>query len=188
MLQQIGDITSPQRRRRGRGHDHQAPAALLGDADTIMQQRAYGTCVSEVQDPLRWGGVPRGTANNICCHNRHYAERAGSWLSSDFAAMSELPDGVDSVIFYDSVTGLPLFEAPKGRSWDAFWRESTAHGWPSFRDAEVIHSFVRVLPNGETVSVNGTHLGHNLPDVKGNRYCINLCSVAGQPVGPGALS
>ena len=40
---------------------------------------------------------------------------------------------------------------------------------------------MRILPNGETVSVNGTHLGHNLPDSKGNRYCINLCSVAGLP-------
>jgi hypothetical protein len=24
-------------------------------------------------------------------------------------------------------------------------------------------------------------LGHNLPDAKGNRYCINLVSVAGSP-------
>jgi peptide methionine sulfoxide reductase MsrB len=32
---------------------------------------------------------------------------------------------------------------------------------------------------GETVSVDGTHLGHNLPDRAGNRYCINLVSVAG---------
>ena len=34
---------------------------------------------------------------------------------------------------------------------------------------------------GETVSVDGTHLGHNLPDDAGNRYCINLVSVAGRP-------
>ena len=33
---------------------------------------------------------------------------------------------------------------------------------------------------GETVSVDGTHLGHNLPDDAGNRYCINLVSVAGR--------
>jgi hypothetical protein len=32
------------------------------------------------------------------------------------------------------------------------------------------------------VSLDGTHLGHNLPDEKGNRYCINLVSVAGNPV------
>lgn len=52
---------------------------------------------------------------------------------------------------------------------------------PSFRDAEVVWENVRVLPDGETVSVDGTHLGHNLPDSSGNRYCINLVSVAGQP-------
>jgi hypothetical protein len=31
------------------------------------------------------------------------------------------------------------------------------------------------------VSAAGTHLGHNLPDGSGNRYCINLVSVAGKP-------
>jgi peptide methionine sulfoxide reductase MsrB len=42
---------------------------------------------------------------------------------------------------------------------------------------------MRVLrTTGETVSKDGTHLGHNLPDRKGNRYCINLISVAGLPV------
>lgn len=40
---------------------------------------------------------------------------------------------------------------------------------------------VRCLENGEAVSIDGTHLGHNLPDSKGNRYCINLVSVAGRP-------
>ena len=33
--------------------------------------------------------------------------------------------------------------------------------------------------NGETVSVDGTHLGHNLPDNVGNRFCINLVSISG---------
>ena len=41
---------------------------------------------------------------------------------------------------------------------------------------------VRCLPNGEAVSLDGTHLGHNLPDFSGSRYCINLVSVAGNPV------
>jgi hypothetical protein len=40
---------------------------------------------------------------------------------------------------------------------------------------------VRVLKNGETVSIDGTHLGHNLPDAAGRRYCINLVSIAGNP-------
>ena len=39
---------------------------------------------------------------------------------------------------------------------------------------------VRVLHDGETVSVDGLHLGHLLPDSR-NRYCINLVCVAGEP-------
>ena len=90
----------------------------------------------------------------------------------------------EQIIFYDSVTSKKLFVAPVGRSMDDFLIESENHGWPSFRDPEVVQSTVRVLPNGETVSADGTHLGHNLPDTKGNRYCINLVSVAGQAPTP----
>jgi peptide methionine sulfoxide reductase MsrB len=50
-------------------------------------------------------------------------------------------------------------------------------------DAEVNWENVRCLPDGETVSISGTHLGHNLPDSKGSRYCINLVSIAGRPEG-----
>ena len=60
-----------------------------------------------------------------------------------------------------------------------FLVESENHGWPSFRDEEVIWENVRCLKNGETVSIDGSHLGHNLPDNNGNRYCINLVSIAG---------
>lgn len=41
---------------------------------------------------------------------------------------------------------------------------------------------VRTLKDNEVVSLSGSHLGHNIPDRKGNRYCINLVSVAGNPV------
>lgn len=37
--------------------------------------------------------------------------------------------------------------------------ESDAHGWPSFRDEEVVWDNVRCLRDGESVSVDGTHLG-----------------------------
>lgn len=83
--------------------------------------------------------------------------------------------------FYDSNTGNLLFEAPLGRSYDEFLMESQAHGWPSFRDTEVNWKYVRCLRGGEAISLAGTHLGHNLPDKKGNRYCINLVSCAGNP-------
>ena len=52
---------------------------------------------------------------------------------------------------------------------EAFLKESDSHGWPSFRQEEVIWANVRVLGDGEAVSVDGTHLGHNLPDNSGNR-------------------
>lgn len=82
---------------------------------------------------------------------------------------------------YDSVTGDPLFVAPRGRTLQDFLDEGKAHGWPSFRDEEVVWESVRVLPDGEVVSTAGTHLGHNIPDERGNRFCINLCSIAHLP-------
>ena len=91
-------------------------------------------------------------------------------------------DGKTQITFYDSNTGKALFHAPRGRTLEEFLEESRNHGWPSFRDDEVNWDLVRCLPDGEAVSVDGTHLGHNLPDRKGNRYCINLVSVAGKPM------
>lgn len=96
--------------------------------------------------------------------------------------MNKAKKNKEQLTFYDSNTGNPLFTAPVGRSWDVWLKESKAHGWPSFRDAEVNWDNVRCLKNGESVSVHGTHLGHNLPDGKGNRYCINLVSIAGNPI------
>ena len=63
-----------------------------------------------------------------------------------------------------------------------FLEESEHHGWPSFRDEEVVWENVRCLNDGETVSITGTHLGHDLPDFSGNRYCINLVCIAGNPL------
>lgn len=150
--------------------------------EDIMNTKAHGTCPQAVQQNLRWN-CDHSTADNICCFNRHFAEYSGYFETTSFLSQE---DGAGSggsppVTFYDSVTGKPLFEAPIGRSWDEFVEESEHHGWPSFRDEEVVSENVRVLPNGETVSVDGTHLGHNLPDGNGNRYCINLVSVAGNP-------
>ena len=88
-------------------------------------------------------------------------------------------DGSKEITFYDSVTGKPLFIAPRGRTFAEFVAESRTHAWPSLRDDEGVWENMRCLSNGEAVSLEGTHLGHNLPDRKGNRYCINLVSVAG---------
>ena len=149
----------------------------LGKED-IMAQKAHGTSPSPVQDKLRWD-CDRGTADRICSFNRHYAEYAGYWKKTSF--LKEVSRDSETV-YYDSVTGKPLFVAPRGRTMEAFLKESESHGWPSFRNEEVVWDNVRILKtSGEAVSLAGTHLGHNLPDRKGNRYCINLVSVAGKP-------
>ena len=152
-------------------------AEIMGD-ESLMSQKAHGTSATPVQKELRWG-CDVGTADRICNYNRHFAERSGYWeRSTNFLNEEGMTSG--EITFRDSNTGEALFTAPRGRSWDSFVKESRVHGWPSFRDEEVNWEHVRVLPNGETISTAGTHLGHNLPDFSGNRYCINLVSVAGK--------
>lgn len=148
--------------------------------EQVMCSKAHGTCPQPVMKHLRWG-CDWETSDRICCFNRHDTEDSGYFLELT-AFMDEMVKKNDSeIIFYDSVTGKPLFSAPRGRTMEEFKRESINHGWPSFRDAEVIWDNVRCLPScsGEMISLEGTHLGHNMPDDKGNRYCINLVSIAG---------
>uniref|UniRef100_A0A7S0AM35 Peptide-methionine (R)-S-oxide reductase n=1 Tax=Minutocellus polymorphus TaxID=265543 RepID=A0A7S0AM35_9STRA len=150
----------------------------LGD-ESIMYQKDHGSSAVPVQENLRYG-VSRKLADRISNYNRRFAELGGYFQETSFEDVVRAANG--PVTFYDSNTGKALFQAPIGRSADEFIDESKVHGWPSFRDNEVVWDNVRVLKNsGETVSVDGTHLGHNLPDRRGNRYCINLVSVAGSP-------
>ncbi|KAJ1422741.1 hypothetical protein B484DRAFT_332077 [Ochromonadaceae sp. CCMP2298] len=145
--------------------------------EAVMAPKAHGTCEKPVMKNLRWN-CDWSVADRICCFNRHYAEYSGYWEKTNF--LTEV-DREGETTYYDSVSGKPLFVAPRGRSFEEFRKESVSHGWPSFRDEEVVWENMRCLKNGESVSVDGTHLGHNLPDRKGNRYCINLVSVAGTP-------
>ncbi len=156
------------------------PCVMGGEE--IMSQKAHGTSNVPIQENLRWD-CNREVSDKICNFNRHGAEYRGYFRSTTFAKEAKKEyDETGEIKFYDSNTGKLLFVAPKGRSFDDFLRESVSHGWPSFRDDEVVWDDVRCLPNGEAVSLDGTHLGHNLPDFSGNRYCINLVSVAGNPV------
>ena len=155
--------------------------AVMGD-ESIMSKKKHGTSNVPVQANLRWK-VDQMKADEICNFNRHCAEHFGYFQSiSEFIQEASSTPHDGEITFYDSNTGKPLFYAPRGRTMDDFLRESRSHGWPSFRDQEVNWDVVRVLENGETVSVDGTHLGHNLPDGKGSRYCINLVCVAGRPI------
>jgi glutaredoxin len=160
-------------------------AGPIKGTESIMSKKGHGTSETAVQKDLMYG-CDQKIADRICNFNRHNAENSGY-----FTANTKWADTVDpakETVYYDSVTGVPLFVAPRGRTFAEFKKESLAHGWPSFRDAEVIHQNMRVLPDGEAVSLTGTHLGHNLPDRSGNRYCINLVSVAGRPAAAAAAT
>ena len=138
---------------------------VLADEE-VMSQKQHGTSEKPVQKELRWN-CDYNTADRICNFNRHYAEYAGYWQTTDF--IKSIADGrlETPIKFYDSVTGKLLFTAPIGRTMEEFLKESQSHGWPSFRDEEVNWDYVRCLKNGECISTTGTHLGHNLPDRNG---------------------
>jgi len=155
------------------------PPVVMG-TEEMMSQKEFGTSAVPIQKELRWS-CDIETADRICNYNRHYAEYGGYWERAT-SFLQEESEASGEITFYDSNTGKPLFYGPRDRSWNEFVLESKRHGWPSFRDSEVNWDYVRVLPNGECISVDGTHLGHNLPDSTGNRYCINLVSVAGRPL------
>ncbi len=145
---------------------------------SIMAPKAHGTSAYPVQEKLCFG-VDRALADKICNFNRHYAEHSGYWQSCPrFRAAVE----AGPVEFFDPNDGQRLFFLPGSgkRSAKDFLAESKSHGWPSFRDDEVDWDRVRVLKDGEVVSLAGSHLGHNIPDRTGNRYCINLVSIAGE--------
>mmetsp|Transcript_9984 Transcript_9984/g.14692 ORF Transcript_9984/g.14692 Transcript_9984/m.14692 type:complete len:202 (+) Transcript_9984:53-658(+) len=148
--------------------------------EEVMSPKAHGTSEASVMKDLRWN-CDYETSDRICNFNRHYAEYAGYWTSTEFLKFVKDRENPEAPInFYDSVTGTLLFTAPVGRTMTEFLKESTSHGWPSFRDEECNWEYVRCLRDGECVSTTGTHLGHNIPDKTGNRYCINLVSVAGK--------
>ena len=126
---------------------------VRGD-ESIMAPKDHGTSSSPVQSKLKYG-VDLKLADRICNYNRRWAENAGYFQSTSLLA--DL-DPSKETTFYDSVTGKPLFVAPRGRSFEDFKRESTYHGWPSFRDDEVVWENVRCLGDGETVSLTGNIL------------------------------
>jgi peptide methionine sulfoxide reductase MsrB len=142
-----------------------------------------GACQHPVTHNLQWGTAGDwDLAERICCHNTRYAEPSGYFQRVGFfGEVRAAVSGKSSVTFYDSQCGLPLFRAPIGRSMADWEAESRHHGWPSFREAEIIASNVVIHSGGEMASTCGTHLGHNLPDLSGDRYCIDLVCIAGAP-------
>jgi hypothetical protein len=150
-------------------------------------------CQGPVQDDLRFGISGRDTATvpvlvdpgeslaeAVCCDKRvvDFAEPQFLFNDPDILLWSKLDKGVTT--FYDSVCGLPLFQAPVNRSLGDFERDTEGHGWPSFRSAEVFYdNVVTNKSTGFVTSKCGTHLGSYLPDNEGPRWCMDLSCIAG---------
>lgn len=117
----------------------------------IMKKKSHGTSDQPVMKKLRWG-CDYELADKICNFNRHFAENAGYFSKTRW--LKEVDQTVETT-YFDSVTGKPLFIAPRGRSFAEFVKESKVHGWPSFRDEEVVWDNVRCLRDGECVSLTG---------------------------------
>mmetsp|Transcript_89209 Transcript_89209/g.158141 ORF Transcript_89209/g.158141 Transcript_89209/m.158141 type:complete len:275 (+) Transcript_89209:83-907(+) len=161
-----------------------ASPVVMGD-EYMMQPKGHGTSTKPVQKHLRWN-CDAEVADRICNFNRKAAEESGYFEETDFLEDLSKLGKEKQINFYDSNSGRVLFTAPKGRSLEQFIEESKHHGWPSFRDQEVNWTNVRVLGDGEAISVHGTHLGHCFKDPgAGHRYCINIVSIAGHPAATG---
>lgn len=142
------------------------------------------TCLKPIERDLLFGcQSDYDMADHICCHNAHYAEPAGYLNRAPIKLFQRLDPSVQHTFYDPACTSMPLFKAPIARNFAQWKSESLSHGWPSFRKQEVVAENIVVLPNGEVRSKCGLHLGHNLPDVHGDRYCINLVCIAGNPVG-----
>eukprot|EP00899_Mesostigma_viride_P028260 jgi/Mesvir1/8619/Mv04948-RA.1 len=154
------------------------PPGSVGD-ESIMSKKAHGSCDHEPMKDLRYN-CDWAIADKIGCFNRKYAEHSNYWRTKT-TFLTEVNEKTGEVTFYDSLKGKPVFIAPRGRTFEEWMQESIKHGWPSFRDQETVWENIRVLHDGECVTPDGYHLGHNIPDSKGDRFCINLCCVAGNP-------
>jgi len=138
-------------------------------------------CDGPLQPQLLFGcEKDKPMANRICCHNTRYAEHWG-YLNDPHVKLFSKINSDGKTTFYDSQCGIPLFTAPVGRTMKEWQQESMHHGWPSFRPEETIQENIVIHAGGEMASTCGTHLGHNLPDANGDRYCIDLVCIAGSP-------
>jgi len=152
---------------------------------SVSKIQGNNTCSGKIQNPLRFGlsqalwSDDETLTEAICCDSQFagLAEQAGTF---QLAKLFETIDKNGVTTFYDPVCGKPLFNAPKGRTFDAWKAETEEHGWPSFRDAEVVKENIEVRDN-VVYSSCGTRLGDNLPDGGGNRYCLDLACLAGNP-------
>ncbi|CAK9079961.1 Hypothetical protein SCF082_LOCUS38141, partial [Durusdinium trenchii] len=134
-----------------------------------------GTQVSDCSDKPK-------TMPELCRPSHGHLSPSLRWgISADLKVGPFTAEATEKnpLVFFDSACDVPLFKAPVGRN-TSQWLEESAHGWPSFRSQEMVSENLVTFAGGEVQSRCGTHLGHNLPDAKGDRYCIDLVCIAGE--------
>lgn len=164
-----------------------------------------------VQNELRWG-CDRDIAMHVCNdptknESKEYWRQTtfSTFINSNASLMTKnkpqsfrivsfvkkiwRPKKTVDMTFYDSVTGKPLFVAPRGRDLEQFKESVIANGWLVFNEEEVFWQNVECINDSIIKSKDGTYLGRKVPHgaiVPGNKYYgglykINLVSIAGRP-------
>lgn len=154
---------------------------MASSSSAPEEQQCYGHTPMPSVSSFLGANLSYSTSERICCNNHRYAEYRGYLEAPEVDLFGRL-DPHAITVFYDSVCGIPLFVAPRGRSFDDFKEESSRHGWPSFRPEEMVSENVILHDDGRMESRCLTHLGHNLPEGGEDRYCIDLVCVAGEPL------
>jgi hypothetical protein len=147
-----------------------------------QKELKYNVSGRRASDYLPFPTLPlEGLAEAVCCDSAFalYAEPQDFFNRPDVNLFGLIANATSPITFYDSVCGIPVFRAPVNRSMESFRNESLEHHWPSFRTAEIFAENIITRPDGVVVSKCGTHLGSNLPDQQGDRYCIDLSCISG---------
>ena len=124
---------------------------VMGD-EQLMSPKAHGTSNTPVQTELRYGCDTK-LADQICNFNRHCGH-------SPFHAHQLAQWGQRAYRLLRPNSGKPLFQAPINRTFSDFLKIYESR-LAQFRD-DGVNWVCEVLPDGECVSIDGTHLGHNV--------------------------
>lgn len=157
------------------------------EPEFMADEASFARCKARIpRERLRWG-ADRTAASEVGCSRGGRHELKGAWEQTGLvkaAARAAARD--ESITFYDTSTGVPLFVAPRNRTMHHFLQESRDMGWLVFRDAEVELAHVRTLraTRGMLVSADGLRIGVNQPDEYTSRYIINIATIAGRPPSP----
>merc|ERR1711865_780929 len=156
------------------------PAEFDSCKDDVQPTLLYG--ISGRMDTFGGASASETMAESVCCDTRNKVRAEPRFLfeAPDILLFPAMEKNGGVTTFYDSVCGVPLFRAPVNRTLAEFEADTTEHGWPSFRPAEVVtENVITNTTSGFVTSSCGTHLGSFLPDSAGARWCMDLSCIAG---------